>query len=105
MYYFYLRFDSDTRVISLTMDGKSEILAGEEFYYTVGYRNLGNIDIKNVEIKLIYPEEFIFIESSLTPTGDGSVWKLGDLAAHRGGEITIKGKIIGQPGEKKCLLV
>lgn len=103
-YYFYLRLGSDAQAISLTVDGKSEVLADEEFYYTVGYRNLGAVDIKNVEIKFTYPEGFILTESSLAPAGDGSVWKLGDLAAHRGSEITVKGKIIGQKGEKKIAL-
>lgn len=102
--YVYLRFGSNSDAIRLSIDGESEVMAGEEFFYSINYRNLSNVEIKNVEIKLIYPEGFIPLDSASRPSGEGGVWKFDSLAAHRSDSIKIKGKLIGQKDEKKVIL-
>lgn len=101
-YYFFMKSGAGLDDIKLSFDGKSEIISDEEFFYTLSYKNLNNVDIKNIEINFTYPEGFVFLESY--PGAEaGGIWKFGDLPAHRSGEIRIKGKIIGQQNERKVI--
>jgi uncharacterized repeat protein (TIGR01451 family) len=98
-YYLYLQKGSDATDIEFSLNSKDKVAAGEEFFYTVKYRNLSNVNLQNAEIKLIYPENFIFLNSE--PRGESeSSLKIGEIGAHRSGEIKIKGKIVGLAGQR-----
>ncbi|MBI4811904.1 hypothetical protein HY798_00410 [Candidatus Falkowbacteria bacterium] len=108
-YYVFIKGGFDSTAIKLTIEGKDKVLAGEEFFYIVGYKNLSNVDIKNIEIKLTYPEGFVAMESSPQAATSSAAaqtadWKFNYLAAHRSGEIKIKGKLIGAKDEGKIIL-
>src|SRR3989344_4707640 len=80
--------------VELSVSGPKEVNSGEEFSYEVLYRNLNNVEINNVELKVNYPKNFIFIASSIAASDKDDLWKLDSLGAHRSGRIEIKGKIV-----------
>ncbi len=85
--------------IQFLINGKDNVLAGEEFFYTVNYKNLSNVAVGDIEIKLAYPDNFMFLDSSPAPRLNNDLWRIDNLGAHRGGSIRIKGKIIGPAGK------
>lgn len=91
-YYYYLQSGSDPTNIAFSVEGKKEARAGEEFFYVVNYKNSTDGAINNVEIKITYPDNFIFIDGS-PASGENGVWQIGSLPAHSSGQIKIKGKI------------
>ena len=42
-YYFYMQSGSDSKAVELAIEGKNEVMAGEEFFYTVNFKNLENL--------------------------------------------------------------
>lgn len=94
---------SDPTAIELTIDAPKNIVAGEEFFYLVKYKNLYDVSLNNMEIKITYPENFILLDTDPLPV-DG-VWKVPFLAVSQSGEIKIKGKIIDSQDKIEALLV
>ena len=92
---FYVPRQTSTDAVELAIEAPKEIISGKEFTYTVNYKNLNNVDIKNIQINLAYPTNFIFLESSPLANVKNNTWKIDNLPAHRSGSIEIKGKIIG----------
>ena len=90
--------------MELSVSGPKEVNSGEEFSYEVLYRNLNNVEINNVELKVNYPKNFIFIASSIAASDKDDLWKLDSLGAHRSGRIEIKGKIVSQEDEVNTIL-
>ncbi len=103
-YSYYLLGGSDPTNIAFSIEGKKEANAGEEFFYAVDYKNSTDSAINNVKIKIIYPDNFIFIDSSPAASGENGVWQIGSLPARSSGQIKIKGKIIG-PAEAESVIL
>jgi len=101
-YLYYSQGESDGA--RFAVDGPKAVLAGEEFFYTVDYKNLGNAALNDIEIKLDYPDNFAFIESSPAASANDNLWKLDGLAPHRGGQIRIKGRIMGPAAKTNIVL-
>ena len=57
--YLYLKINFPKDPVSLAIEADREIAAGEEFYYILNYKNEDKVAIKNIEIKVTYPENFI----------------------------------------------
>lgn len=94
---------SDSRVIKFEIESPENIMAGEEFFYTVKYKNMYNVDLENVEINIKYPDSFIFLDSSPQADKD-NIYSIGKLVISESGEIKIKGKIIAEEDETAILL-
>lgn len=103
LYYLYFEKGASSGDIKFAVIGKDNIIAGEEFFYTVNYKNLSNIVVKDIEIKLVFPENFIFLDSIPAANTNNDFWKIELLDAHRSSEIKIKGKIIG-PKDKSNII-
>lgn len=89
--------------VSFNIVGSEKIAAGEEFFYTVSYKNLGNAGLGNIQIKLSYPDNFIFLDASAPAEEENTLWKIESVESHRGGEIKIKGKTIGGENNKNII--
>jgi len=103
-YYFYLQTGSDSKAVELAVDGKKEVMAGEEFFYTVNFKNLERVDINNIEIRLTFPENFIFLDSEPAASIRNDTWHFDLLPPHRSDLIKIKGKLVGRPDETAIVL-
>lgn len=93
--YIYLKFFSGQPAVSLTFESVKEIAAGKEFYYDLNYKNEDRVGLNNIEIKAVYPENFIFLASDPAPSKNNNIWNIAALASHRSDFIRIKGKLIG----------
>lgn len=103
-YYYYLRGGSDPTNIAFSIEGKKEARAGEEFFYSVDYKNPTDSGINNVKIKIMYPDNFIFVDSSPAASGENGVWQIDSLPARSSGQIKIKGKIIAAAEAESVIL-
>lgn len=91
--------------IEFTVEGKNEVVSGEEFVYTINYKNLSNVDIKDVSIEVKFPDNFIFLDSEPTLSEDNkNLWTFSSIAPQHVGKIKIKGKIINFKGKTDVLL-
>ncbi|MDD5430612.1 MAG: hypothetical protein PHP03_00020 [Candidatus Pacebacteria bacterium] len=81
--------------ISVDLAVSEEILSGEEFETEVAYKNVSEADFSNLELKIEYPANFSFKNSSLKPDKANNVWVLGDLRKGSEGSFSFNGEIIG----------
>jgi len=97
MYNKYLAMQgTDSTAINFTLEGKSEVIAGEEFFYTINYTNSSSVGIRNVRIEATYPANFVFLDSFPEPSEKDSVWNVDAAAVGYSGKIKIRGMIIGK---------
>jgi hypothetical protein len=93
--------------VALDISAKHQVVAGEEFAYTLEYANNEKQAIEGLEITVAYPADFIFLASDPQPaTQSGvanNVWRLGRLEAGQKGVIEIKGKLVGVQGANALL--
>lgn len=95
-YYFYLgQANRDLSSVDLVITSPLTVANGQEFFYSLIYKNLENVEINSIDLKVVYPENFIFLEASPQPDQKNNQWSVASLAPHRSGEIKIKGKLIG----------
>ncbi len=102
--YFYLGGGSDATAVEFSIEGKSEVAAGEEFFYSIHYKNLSNTNIRDVRIEVKFPDNFIFLDSypeSGNEKNDkiGS-WNIGAVGARETGKIKIKGMMVGLENDR-----
>ena len=103
-YYFYMQSGSDSKAVELAIEGKNEVMAGEEFFYTVNFKNLERVNINDIEIKLTLPENFIFLDSQPADSLRNDIWHFNSLPSHRSDIIKIKGKLIGKADQTAIIL-
>ncbi|MDD4333083.1 MAG: hypothetical protein PHT51_03130 [Patescibacteria group bacterium] len=105
LYYFYWQNNAGSSAVTISIESKDKIIAGEEFFYNIYYNNSSAQGIKNVHLEAIYPENFIFLESDPQASENKAVWKFDYLSPHSSGVIKIKGKIIDKKDASELLQV
>jgi len=103
-YYYIFRGGSDATALDLSISAPEKVIAGEEFFCTLSYKNLSRVDASKVRIGVTYPENFIFLDSLPKTREKDSVWQFDKLAVGASGEIKIKGKIVNQKETNNILL-
>lgn len=98
-YYFYNNFyansTSDATAVNFFIEGETDVVSGEEFFYTIHYKNANVVSLKNGRIEVSYPENFIFLDSEpVTMADKNNVWNIDEIGNNESGEIKIKGKIL-----------
>ncbi len=105
-YFYYLKFYSGkSKLLEISIDAPAKIKSGEEFFYTVKYKNNASLSLKNIKVELIYPDNFVYMDSLPLPSQNKNSWAVVDLPAGATGEIKIKGQIIGESGQDNILTV
>lgn len=102
--YYLVNRNSEGSNIDFVIEADQEQIAGQEFFYTVKYQNLDRVGLDNIQIKLDYPEGFIFLDSEPKPSQRNNVWKVDRLEPHRGGELKIKGKLVNKVDSSNLIL-
>jgi len=102
--YIYLPSQSGVQSVELSVDAPKDPVSGQEFVYTINYKNLNNVDLKSIEIMATYPDNFVFLESSPPASQKNNIWQVDGLGAHRSGKIEVKGKIVGPQDEVAVIL-
>lgn len=102
--YLYLPNKVGTGSVELDLTGPKEAVSGQELTYSLNFKNLNNVNIKNIEIKLDYPENFVVLGTEPAASAKDNTWSFAELGAHRSGRIDVKGKIVGPKDQVGVLL-
>ncbi len=94
VYYYVFSGGSDATAIDFSIQAPEEVVAGEEFFYDLNYKNVSGVGVNNLNVELTYPDNFVFLDSSPTVQEKNSFWRIDNLPARGQGVIRIKGKLI-----------
>src|SRR3989344_3934438 len=75
-----------------------KVLSGEMFDVRLTYKNISDINLSDLELRLEYPANFNFKTASIDPDTGNTVWRLGDLKPGSSNEIIIQGSIVAPSG-------
>lgn len=98
--FFYLsNRPADATALEFNISSPDKVKAGEEFEYVLNYHNKSKLPLKQLQLEVKYPDNFIFKEAhgnSLQSIRNDSknVFILSDLAPGEKADIRIKGLII-----------
>ena len=88
--------------ISLTVEGKTTAVSGDDQTITIKIHNGENISLDSGELTVLYPTNFHFASAEPTPeSGKTNVWQLGTITGGDDATITLKGSVIGEVGSEK----
>jgi hypothetical protein len=104
-YYIILGKGTDSTAVDLSVSSPESVSAGEEFVYTIKYKNSEYIALKNTSLRADYPENFIFLDAEPRADKENNFWDIGRINPRSSGEIKIRGKIIDQAKTSGILLV
>jgi len=94
-------FKGDNIIIDVKTS--EEVISGDEIVYVLKYSNLESIGIKDVQLNVRYPNGFIFETAVPEPQAGDNIWKFEQLDSNQHGNITIKGKLLGETASAKTL--
>jgi hypothetical protein len=82
--------------VSLEIKGDESLVSGEKVELIIKYKNKENVKVKNLELRINYPEGFYYVSSEpYATTLSSNVWQLEDLKAGESREVKLVGQIIG----------
>jgi len=85
----------DKPALTLDLTAPQKVLNNKSFEIEIHYQNISDIDFSNAELKLIYPDFFIFEKANIPPSVGTSIWKFGDLAKNSSqGSLIITGRVL-----------
>ncbi len=102
-YWYFFQYNTNSEVLNFSIIAPETVITGEEFNYKIEYSNLSRVGIKNLNLEVIYPENFIFLTSSMISKERNSVWEIPYLPAGEKGEIIITGKILAKTGSPNTI--
>lgn len=94
--YYFLNQRSNQTAIEIAIQTPEKVISGEEFFYEVSYQNNSRFSLAKINLFLKYPENFIFLESSLPATSQNDSWQLPDLGPGQNYVLKVKGKLINK---------
>ncbi len=88
---------NDSSALELTIIAPEKVIAGEEFSYSIDYSNPSKFTLEQIRLEVQYPDNFVFVGSSITPESGNYGWNLPNLKANERASLTITGKLISPP--------
>lgn len=106
------RYETDSHVgvtivsspLSFDFVTPRKIAPGSEAPYVISYRNDGDIEFRNLQVRVSYPDAFHLDSAVPSPIGSDPVWGIGTLAPGGTGEIRILGTLEGD-GERSASVI
>lgn len=87
--------------VAMEISGENLAISGDRVKFTIRYQNKEQVKVKNVELRLNYPEGMYYISSSKDPDNLGvNLWKLGDLDPNEDGKVNLEVQVIGSKDDK-----
>jgi hypothetical protein len=97
---------SETKSIRLSIDYPEAVSSGEKIIYKIEYENRDKVEMTKMQLLLSYPEGFIYESSSVESDNSyNNIFTLKDLKPFNKEEIEIVGRLVGDEGADKPLLV
>ncbi len=84
--------------LTLDLVTPKEVLNGQAFDAEVSFRNVSDIDLDNLKLKIDYPLTFTLSKSTLPPDIGNNTWLLGGLRKGSDMKFKISGSLIGPEG-------
>jgi len=85
--------------VSFAIVGPSAAVVGQEVIYELQYKNLSAFNLRNVQLRLQAPDNFIFIDAASAPeSATALTWRLDQVETKRSGRIVVKGKLVDTTG-------
>jgi hypothetical protein len=82
--------------MTVTYDTPSDIFSGQNFPFTVNYKNDTGQTLEGVQFEIQYPPAYTYVSSTITPTdAEDDVWNLGTVGPNATGSFSITGNIVG----------
>ncbi len=98
-YNYYTSYRAKNDLFTVNIETDKDIVAGQEFTYKINYKNTGSVAMSDVEVKIDWPEAFIFSKAEPMATQNNNYWQIGELAPQASGVIVVTGKLINKIGE------
>ena len=97
-YRYYISYQAKDDLFTVTIETDKNLVAGREFTYVISYHNKGRVALEDVEIKIDWPNSFIFKEADPATTSP-NLWHIGHIPGESSGQIIVKGILINKIGE------
>jgi len=102
-YYWFISRGADSTAVDLQISAPEKLIANQEFEYVIDYHNKDKVALNNLDLAVVYPDNFIFTSSFPSPTTDNNKWSLEDLRQFSSGQVKIKGRLIATTGSSNIL--
>lgn len=102
-YYWFISRNADSTAVDLSISAPDKMIANQEFEYTIDYHNKDKVGITNLELSVVYPDNFIFESSFPSPTENNNKWTLENLRQFSSGQVKIKGRLIAAAGSSNIV--
>ncbi len=79
--------------LEIRMEAFDSALIGSEKKFFITYKNLLDEDIRDIQIRLHYPEAFSYASASPLSDEGENIWLISELGAKKEGNIEIKGSL------------
>lgn len=91
--------------VALDLVTAPEVSDGDVVEYVIDYKNPDTRPLKDIKIKVAYPDGFSFMQAEPVATENDSTWYVGILDSQQGGKIKIRGVQHGLKDETKTIKV
>lgn len=102
--WFYLSGGTDATAFEFSISGETEVIAGEEFFYTINYKNLSNTVVTDARLEVKFPEIFVYLDSFPVPQEADGIWQIKSIPAGTENKIRIKGMMVGDEDTSGIIL-
>jgi len=89
--------------VFLEIEGPDSVADGSQVTYRINAVNKEAVDIRDVEIELIFPQGFSYTSSSIEKSEDGNVWNLGSIEENYSSDFEVSGILSGSASELKIV--
>lgn len=101
-YFYFFNKSLDTASVDFSIKAPEQVKAGEEFTYTLNYKNQSKFSLKSLRLEIKYPDNFIVSEvtgvglEAVNDTTAKNYFNLPDLSIGGEENIVVKGKILSK---------
>ncbi|MBI2625545.1 hypothetical protein HYW68_00645, partial [Candidatus Parcubacteria bacterium] len=95
------RFTISSLPLLLDVSAPEKAFSGSTVTYRISYRNIAGFSLRGIEVHASYPAGFEFQTAAPSPQEGTTIWRIDELQAGQGGEISISGRLGGNAGERR----
>lgn len=88
---------------SIVMNMPPRAVSGNEIEINLEYQNLSETEFPDMQLKMDYPDGFVFASAEPTPSSMDNIWDFDEIKGREVGKIKIKGTLSGRDNETKLL--
>lgn len=89
--------------VDLVINAPREGIDESTIEYEINYENRGGQNLSSLNLRLEYPDGFIFQSAVPNPVSGDNTWHIGDLSTGAKGSVKIKGRLDGEQYDVKLI--